>query len=163
MTGIGERDPSPEAVREAVASTGDPELASLTASAGSYVLRPASLQGRRMKLFNVVLLDVSHPMGFLLAVDRSTGKAVVTSGRPDAIRQVVATDPGLGEPSAVWELIRVPSRDGELLEDALAHEDASDLDADRRYEFRVRGRETGTVQRWALSLSNRGSTWKRVD
>ncbi|MGH3801619.1 MAG: hypothetical protein ACRDTD_16100 [Pseudonocardiaceae bacterium] len=164
MTGIGEWDPSPEAVRDAVASTGDPEIASLTASVDSYVLRPASLQGGQMQLFNVVLLNVPHPMGFLLAVDRSTGRAVVTSGRPDAVRQVVATDPGLGKPSAVWELIRVPPMDGDLLEAALAQgEDVSDPGASRRYEFRVRDRDTGAVQRWALLLSDRGSAWERVD
>lgn len=159
-----EWDPSPEAVRDAVASTGDPELASLTTSADSFVLRPASLQGGQMQLFNVVLLDVPHPMGFLIAVDRSTGRAVVTSGRPDAVRQVIATDPRLGEPSAVWELIRVPPMDGDLLEAALAEgEDVLDTGAGRRYEFRVRDRDTGVVQRWALSFSARGSTWERVD
>ncbi|MGH2947768.1 MAG: hypothetical protein ACRDPC_16205 [Solirubrobacteraceae bacterium] len=154
MSGLSDTEPSHQSVREAVTATGDAELDSLIDSAESYVLRPARLQGDVFALFHVVLLEVSHPMGVLLAVDRGTGRALVTSGEPDAVREVVAADPGLAEPHAVWELVRSPPMDGELL-DAVSIRPG-------RYEFRVRDRETGAVRRLALSLSDRGSTWREA-
>jgi hypothetical protein len=153
MSGRQESEPSHASVRDAVVATGDPELALWTDSAQSYVLRPARPQGEKFQLFHVVLVDVPHAMGFLLAVDRATGRARVTSGEPDAVREVVDADPSLAEPAVVWDLVRAPPRDGELLEATSTPAD------DRRYEFRVRDRETGEIQRWALSLSDRGSTF----
>ena len=149
-------DPFPpdEVVRDAVASTGDPELASLTASPSSYVLRPAEVQGEHTRLFNVVLLEVPHAMGFLLAIDDATGIAIVTSGQPDSVCRLIASDPVLAEPSTVWSLIRGAGVDGQLIDAALV---------DHHYEFRIRDRDTGDIERWVLSLSHAGCTWERLD
>jgi len=151
-------EPSPDAVRDAVTATGDPELAALTAEPGSYVLRPAPRQGERTRLFHVMPVATAHPMAFMIAVDGDSGRATVTTGRPDAVREVVAADPALRTPDAVWELIR-DEQHGGLVAAELAGGAAG---GEGRYEFRVRDRDTDGVVRWRLQLSGHGSTWQRA-
>jgi len=151
MAEIWESPPSPDAVRAAVAETGDPELAAWTARPGSFVLRPAERQGSRTALFHVVLVEVPHAMGFLVAVDPASGRVTVTSGRPEAVRRVIATDPALGDPASVWELIRGGAAQGDLVDAARTGEG---------YEFRVRDRDTGEVGGWAFSPS--ATSWTPV-
>lgn len=148
-------EPSHESVRRAVEETGDPELLALTASPESYVLRPSAVQGHEFEVFQVLIVDVDHPMGFVLVSDRASGEAKVTSGQPRSVEAVISGDEILADPSTVWELIRDPPLDGELLE--------AGRTASGGYEFRVRERDGGAVRRLALTLGGDAATWKPAD
>jgi hypothetical protein len=152
-------EPSPETVRDAVAATGDPELAALVPTRESFVLRTAPRQGDRVGLFLVVPVEVAHPLAFMIAVDARSSRATVTTGRADAVREVLAADPSLRAPDAVWDLIR-DERHGAL---EAAEVVAGPGEGADRYEFRARDRDTGDVARWRLELSDAGSTWQRAD
>jgi hypothetical protein len=135
-------EPTDDAVRAAIAAYDDPEITRLTADPGSFVLRPVSVQGDRFALYHVILLEVPHPMSVLLAVDGDD--AVITSGRPRVVAEIVERDPSLGEAATVWDLIRGGPVDGHL-------QDASSADA--VYEFAVRDDKTDELRRWRLELA----------
>jgi hypothetical protein len=139
-------EPSDETVRQAIAAYGDPELSRLTSGDGSFVLRPASAEGESFALYHVILIEVPHPMSVMLAA--SEGEALITSGRPAVVADVVARDPGLRDAAAVWDLIRGGPLDGHLQESGLA--------GPGRYEFTVRDDATDEVSRWRLTLSPPG-------
>jgi hypothetical protein len=148
----GPIEPSDETVRDAVAATADPQLGALIAGPKSYVLRLAKLAGRRLAFFHVILLNVAHPAGFLLAFDPRSGRTEVTSQRPDAVAWVLSLEPELAAPETVWELIREPSTPQRLIKAHL--EDSGDSDA-RRYLFDVED-GSGLSARWSLSLTDGG-------
>jgi hypothetical protein len=136
-------EPSDDVVREAIEARGDVELSTLTAGAGSYVLRPASAQGERFSLYHVILVEVPHPMSVLLAA--SEDQTVVTSGRPEVVAEVVSADPALRAPDVVWDLLRGAPLDGRLDEAVLA--------GPERYEFAVRDDATDERSRWRFTLA----------
>jgi hypothetical protein len=135
-------EPSHEQVRRAVQATGDPELLALTSRPEAYVLRPAAMQAREFDVFHVVLVEVAHATGFVLA--SRPGDVRVTSGQPRNVAAVLAADPGLGDPGAVWELVRDPPLDGELID--------AERTAPGRYAFHIRDRVSGAERRLALVL-----------
>jgi hypothetical protein len=139
-------EPSDRTVRDAIAAYGDPEISRLTAGEHSFVLRPASTGGERFATYHVILVEVPHPMSVMLA---ATGdEAVITSGRPEIVADVVERDPGLRDAATVWDLIRGGPADGRLEEAELA--------GPGRYEFTVRDDATGERTRWRLTLSPAG-------
>jgi hypothetical protein len=147
-------EPSDVAVRSAVAATGDPQLQALIAAPASYVLRPSNLTGQSLTFYHVILVNVAHPVGFLIAFDPESGRTEVTSQRPEAVIWVVSAEPELA-PEGVWELVRDPSSQQRLIE-AHVEEDG----AARRYFFDVE-QDLKAVTRWSLTLADHGQ-WKRV-
>ena len=147
----GPIEPSDEAVRRAVAATGDPQLAALIAGPGSYVLRPARLTGHQLAFFNVIALNVAHSAGFLLAFDPRSGRTEVTSRRPGAVAWVLSLEPGLAAPEIVWELIREQSIPQRLIG---AHLDGTN-ESGRRYLFDVED-GSGVGTRWSLRFDDGG-------
>jgi hypothetical protein len=151
--------PTHAQIEAAITATGDPALAGLTSEPGSYVLRRLALQGETVELLTLVFVEVAHPMSVILATDRQTGRARVTSGQPDAVREVVASDPSLAAPAAVWELIRPFGTDAHLI-NARFGENAAD-GSRLRYVFDVRSRDEETVETWTLTLAAGTSTLER--
>jgi hypothetical protein len=147
----GPIEPSDEAVRSAVAATGDPQLGALIAGPGSYVLRPATLTGHQLAFFDVIALNVAHSAGFLLAFEPRSGRTQVTSQRPDAVGWVLSLEPELATPEIVWELIREPSMPQRLIE---AHLDEMS-ESGRRYLFDVED-GSGVSARWSLTFDDGG-------
>jgi hypothetical protein len=139
-------EPSDQTVRDAIAAYGDPEISRLTAGDHSFVLRPASTAGERFATYHVILVEVPHPMSVMLVA--TDEEAVITSGRPEVVADVVERDPGLGDAATVWDLIRGGPLDGRLEEAGLA--------GPGRYEFTVRDDATGERGRWRLTLSPPG-------
>ena len=152
----GPVEPSDEAVRRAVAATGDVQLRSLIAGPGSYVLRPADLTGRRLTFFRAILLNVAHSAGFLIAFDPPSGQTEVTSQRPSAVAWVLSLEPELAAPQIVWELVREPSTAQRLI-----RADADETGAERRYVFDAE-QGSGRTARWSLSFTD-GGQFTRVD
>jgi len=152
----GPVEPSDDAVRRAVAATGDVQLRALIAEQGSYVLRRADLAGRRLRFFRAIVSNVAHPAGFLLAFDARSGRAEVTSQRPNAVAWVLSMEPELAAPDVVWELIREPSTPQRLI-----RAEIDETGAEGRYLFDVE-QASGPNGRWRLSLSD-GGQFERVD
>jgi hypothetical protein len=139
-------EPSDETVREAIAALGDPELSRWTSGDSSFVLRPARAQGERFALYHVILVEVAHPMSVMLAANEE--EALITSGRPEVVADIVERDPGLRDAAAVWDLVRGGPLDGHLQEAELA--------GPGRYEYTVRDDATDELSRWRLTLSPPG-------
>jgi hypothetical protein len=144
--GVPVSEPSDQTVRDAIAAYGDPEISRLTAGDHSFVLRPASTAGERFATYHVILVEVPHPMSVMLAT--SEDEALITSGRPAIVAEVVERDPGLRDAATVWDLIRGGPLDGHLAEAELA--------GSGRYEFTVRDSATDELSRWRLTLSPPG-------
>jgi hypothetical protein len=107
-------------VTQAVQATGDLELASWVESPDSYVTRPVTMNElANHQLFRVMPESVSHPMSFLVAVHKESGRAAVTTSNPDAVASLLAGEPGLAQsaelPERVYQLIREESRRQKLL------------------------------------------------
>lgn len=148
--------PSEESVRAAIAATGDVQLVALFAEPGSFVLRPAAVDGEQLRIFEVIALGVAHAAGVRIAYDPSSGRTEVVSGRPAAVAWVLSEDPGLAGPESVWALIREPSVGTELV---TAESEGSG--AGREYSFEVR-EPPGETVRWVLTLSD-GGRLSRLD
>ena len=149
-------EPSEEAVRAAVAATGDDQLVALFAGPGSFVLRPAAVDGAQLRIFEVIALRVAHAAGIRIAYDPSSGRTEVVSGRPAAVAWVLSGEPGLARPDSVWELIREPSVGSELV---TAESEGSGAGRDYRFEVRE---PSGESVRWVLTLSE-GGRLSRLD
>jgi hypothetical protein len=161
-------------ITEAVAATGDQELAAWVEDPGAYVTDPVSMSElEHHRLFRIMPHEVSHPMSFLIILDTRSGKAMVTTGNAGALASVLAAEPALaGSPELaqrVFQLVREESRHQKLLrgpEDLPASLRAQQLPVfapegtrdERGWTFRLAVLDgAGLLQHWQVLIPAHGA------
>ncbi|MEU5903038.1 hypothetical protein ABZ780_01555 [Micromonospora sp. NPDC047467] len=77
--------PTEEAVRAAAAASGDAELIALVAAPGSFLLRKRADEDSKQDVYDLLVVNASHPPLFRVAVDRQSGSVTIAhteSGGP---------------------------------------------------------------------------------
>jgi hypothetical protein len=161
-------------ITEAVAATGDPELAAWVEDPGAYATEPVSMSElEHHRLFRIMPDGVSHPMSFLVILDTRSGVALVTTGNAGALASVLAGEPALaGSPELaqrVFQLVREESRRQKLLrgpDDLPASLHAQQLPVfapeatrdERGWTFRLAVLDAaGLLQHWQILVPSEGS------
>lgn len=159
MTETARRRPLHTQVVEAVARSGDAELAGWVEQPQDYVLLPVEVDGIvSYDLFALQPVDVGHPLAVCVAWHEPTGRCLMTSGDPHAVYEVVAATPGSPPPEAVVSLLAPTWAGAEYVEPgsgALAvTSDGRGYDCDLVVQT-----SEGRRQRWRVRLAPDGSRW----
>jgi hypothetical protein len=112
--------PSHAQIIQAVAATGDQELATWVDEPGSYAVEPVPMSElEHHQVFRVMPAGVPHPMSFLVILDTRSETATVTTSNAAALGPVLASEPALASSPElaplVYQLVREESRRQTLL------------------------------------------------
>lgn len=146
--------PSHADVAAAVTAAGDPELSAVVHDPNDYVVGPVQLgEFVGHDFFQLTALSAPHGPEVLLARARTTGRLIITSGSPAAVREVLSEDPDLVEPHWIVQLL-APRFDACKYVGPGSDPPVVAVTGGWRCDLRVREGFDGDEQRWVVDLTD---------